>query len=116
MTSLQSSAAADRLTAMQQPFHPDRKTDRHGFVPTAATELQKKAIPEQLIPADGIHTGDGWCWQPLPDGGVKIYIINPANGYPAGQTVLSQDEWVKVKSIVDPPPPLPSVEPDSVAP
>lgn len=80
-----------------------------GFTPptvqeAAAKPAQKKALPAHLIPKGAIHTGDGFVFQRLTDGSVKILIISPDSGQPQRPpTVLTPAEWVQVRDLVEPP-------------
>lgn len=67
--------------------------------------MEKKAIPEQFVAPGAIHSGDGWCWRPNPDGTVTVYVINPMSGSRV-ETLLTSDEWARVERHIRPPAPI----------
>jgi hypothetical protein len=76
-----------------------------GFTPPMVNEqqvAQKKALPAQLIPPDAVHTGDGWTFQPLPDGTVNVRVINPIDGNVVASTLLTSEEFDAVLRTVRP--------------
>jgi hypothetical protein len=58
--------------------------------------MPKKEIPAMLIPADAIHTGDGWCWQRRQDGSVRVTVIEPVAATFKVHD-LSKEEWFSVQ-------------------
>jgi hypothetical protein len=59
----------------------------------------KKTIPEQLIPPDAIHTGDGVCFRPRVDGGVDLIVMSPTTGGALVMSELTHEEWGKVRRV-----------------